>query len=392
MVKQAIILAAGKGERLYPLTSARPKVMLPVGNKPILQHVLEALRANNVEEVVIVVGYFREQIQDYFGSGERFGLRISYSIQEHQLGTGHALLCARGKVRDEFLVLPGDNMIDAETLRGLQEKRQETILVKEDSQGQKYGVVIVQSGLVRTILEKPEEQPSPWINTGTYLLNETIFDYLVDELELPMSINRMIQDGKEFAIHPTKGTWLDAVYPWDLLHLNGIVLQGIDGEETGIQEPGVFIKGPVQIGANSIVRSNSTIIGPVIIGEGCEIGPQVCIFPYTTLGNNVVVDSFTQIRNCIIGNSVQIGSHSILDDSIIAEGTMIGSRFSAPSAKQAFWPDGKEISLQVGAIVSDFSEVGSGVSLSPGITVGRGARIRDLNAVREHVPEDSLVI
>ena len=132
MVKQAVVLAAGKGERLYPLTSSRPKVMLPIGNKPILQYVVEALKANDIEEIIIVVGYFREQIQDYFGSGERFGLRIRYAHQEHQLGTGHALLCAEKLTQDKFLVLPGDNVIDAITLREIVNSTQDTILVKED--------------------------------------------------------------------------------------------------------------------------------------------------------------------------------------------------------------------------------------------------------------------
>ena len=392
MVKQAVVLAAGKGERLYPLTSSRPKAMLPIGNKPILQYVVEALKANDVEEVVIVVGYYREQIQDYFGSGEQFGLRIRYAHQEHQLGTGHALLCAQEVAQERFLVLPGDNIIDAAALRELVNATHDTILVKEDSQGRRYGVVVVQNGLVHSMVEKPQEQLSPWINTGTYLLHRTVFDHLADELDLPGALNQMIQEGGEVAVQATTGTWLDAAYPWDLLELNGLAVRGIQGEEGGIREPGVVIKGPVQVGENTILRSNSYIIGPVLIGDGCEIGPSACIFPYTSLGNNVVVDSFTQLRNCIIGNSVQIGSHSLLNDSIVAEGCTIGSRFTSPSSKQVIHADGEEVTIQIGAILADFVEIGAGVSLRPGITVGRGARIRDMNVVREDVPEESLVI
>ena len=118
-VDQAVILAAGKGERLYPLTTLQPKVMLPIGNKPILQYVVEALAANGVPEIIIVVGYHREQIQDYFGSGDQFDIRIRYAVQEHQLGTGHALMCAKELIKGRFLVLPGDNILNPLAIQDL---------------------------------------------------------------------------------------------------------------------------------------------------------------------------------------------------------------------------------------------------------------------------------
>ncbi len=90
-VKQAVILAAGEGQRLKPFTALKPKVMLPIANKPILQYVIESLAKNGVFQLVIVVGYRKEQVQDYFGSGEKFGVDITYVVQEQQLGTGHAL-------------------------------------------------------------------------------------------------------------------------------------------------------------------------------------------------------------------------------------------------------------------------------------------------------------
>ena len=134
------------------------------------------------------------------------------------------------------------------------------------------------------------------------------------------------------------------------------------------------------------------MVGPAIIGEGCEIGPCVSIFPNTSIGNNVVIDSFTQLRNCIVGDSVQIGSHSVLSDTIIAGGCTIGARFTAPSGKATMQVDGETVVVQIGSIVADNVEVGAGVSLRPGITIGQGASIRDMNQVREDVPEESLVV
>jgi glucose-1-phosphate thymidylyltransferase len=390
-VRQAVILAAGKGQRLYPLTTLRPKVMLPVGNKPILQYVVEALAQNGVQDIVIVVGYHREQIQDYFGSGERFGARIRYATQEHQLGTGHALLCARDLAEERFLVLPGDNIINSSTLRDLVLATQETVLVKE-APGRQYGVVLIENGRVRGLVEKPMEPVSPWVNTGSYLLRATIFDRLAEELDLPAALHRMVQEGHSVAPLPTQGVWWDAAYPWDLLQLNGLALGELEERVAGVREPGVVVKGRVQVGETSVLRANSYIVGPAVIGEGCEIGPSAAVFPYTSIGNNVVMDAFTQVRNCIIGSSVQVGSHSVLGDTIIADGCTIGPRFTAPSGKTVMAGDGEPVEIRMGAIVADNVEIGAGVALRPGLLIGHGAHIREMNHLREDIPEGSLVV
>ena len=390
-VDQAVILAAGKGERLYPLTTLQPKVMLPIGNKPILQYVVEALAANGVPEIIIVVGYHREQIQDYFGSGDQFDIRIRYAVQEHQLGTGHALMCAKELIKGRFLVLPGDNILNPLAIQDLIKSTEDAILVKE-APAQDYGVVIISRGQVRRLIEKPHEQTSPWVNTGTYLLHQSIFDHLDEELDLPAAIDHMIQQGHRVASRQTKGVWWDAAYPWDLLQLNGLALGTLEDREVRARETGVVIKGPVQVAESTVLRAHSYIVGPVVIGEGCEIGPSVSLFPYTSIGNNVVIDSFTQVRNCIVGNSVQIGSHSLLSDTIIADGCTLGPRFTASSAKKSMQTGRESTSVQIGAIVADNVEIGASVALRPGVLVGHGASIRDMNEVREDVPEESLVV
>ena len=130
-VDQAIILAAGKGERLGVLTSMRPKVMLPIGNKPIVEYVVEALAANGILDIILVVGYHRLLIQDYLGSGERFGVNLRYVVQERQLGTGHALSAAKNFADQRFLVLPGDNIVNANAVRVLACAQENAILVTD---------------------------------------------------------------------------------------------------------------------------------------------------------------------------------------------------------------------------------------------------------------------
>ncbi len=391
-VTQAIILAAGRGERLSVLTALRPKVMLPVGNKPIVEFVIEALAANGIRDIVLVVGYQREMVQDYLGSGERMGVTLQYVVQENQLGTGHALDAAQETAAQHFLVLPGDNIISAAAIGELARSTENAILVTDQARGDQHGVVEVQNDMATNLVESPEEQASPWINTGVYSLTREIFSYLSEELSLPDAINKMIKDGNQFSACKTTADWWDAVYPWDLLRLNGLALSSIKGECNGQCEPGVTLKGEVRIERGSVVRSNSYIIGPVIIGEGCEVGPGVVIFPYTSIGNNVVIEAYSQLRNCIVGDSVQIGSHSHLTDTIIGESTSMGPFLSAMSDNANINMNGIHVEARCGSLISANVRIGTRVTLRPGTMIGHGADISDMKLIQDAIPESTRVL
>src|ERR1035437_2709258 len=167
-MNKAVILAAGEGQRLRPFTVTKPKAMLSIAGKPILQYVIESLEQNGIREVVIVVGYHREQIFDYFGTGEQFGVEISYVVQERQLGTAHALAQAKNAVKGEFILLPGDNLIDGETIAKFVANQPDAVLVKAVDNPSRYGIVVADGGLVKSIIEKPVEAESNIINTGIY--------------------------------------------------------------------------------------------------------------------------------------------------------------------------------------------------------------------------------
>ena len=391
-VDQAIILAAGKGERLGVLTTMRPKVMLPIGNKPIVEYVVEALVANGILDIILVVGYQRLLIQDYLGSGERFGVNLQYVIQDRQLGTGHALSAAENFAKQRFLVLPGDNIIDANAVRDLASTRGNAILVTDQARGEQYGVVGVQHGKALALVEKPQGQSYTWGNTGAYLLTDQIFEYLKQELQLPTAINHMMDDGVQVTACETTTGWLDAVYPWDLLKVNGLALAQIKGNHRGECEPGVTLIGEVRIDPGSMIRANSYIVGPAIIGEGCEIGPGAVVFPYTSLGKNVVIESFTQLRNCIISESVHIGSHSHLTDTFVGEASSIGPYFTATSADTAVSIGNDSTVVHTGSVISENVEIGAHVSLSPGTIVGPNARIRDNKSIQQDIPESAYVV
>jgi glucose-1-phosphate thymidylyltransferase len=366
--------------------------MLPIGNKPILEYVIEALRANGILDIVLVVGYHKEMVQDYFGSGERLGIKLRYVIQDHQLGTGHALSAAEQLADEQFLVVPGDNIFHAEAIKALVGSSPNSVLVTNKARGEQYGVVDITNGIATNLVEKPIEQTSPWINTGAYFLSNGIFEYLAQELNLPDAINNFIKDGKKITAVETTKNWWDAIYPWDLLKMNGLALTRFEGDRQGQIEAGVTVKGSVTIGPGSVVRANSYIVGPVIIGEGCEVGPGAVIFPYTSIGSNVVIEAFTQLRNCIIGESVQIGSHSHLTDTIIGGGSAIGPYFVAASTDTMVIINGVPYSIHTGATISENVRIGSSVSLAAGVQVGHGASISDMKQIQSQIPDSAHIM
>lgn len=261
-MKQAVILAAGEGQRLRPFTVTKSKVMLSIAGKPILQYVVESLAQNGIRSIVLVVGYKKEQIFDYMGSGKQFGVDITYITQERQLGTAHALAQAKAVIESEFLVLPGDNLIEADTITQFVAVKPEAMLVKRVDNPARYGVVTIENGMVKDIIEKPEEAKSNVVNTGIYAFTTEVFSFIEAQLDIPDALNNMLAQGYPVSAQEADGTWLDVVYPWDILSLNGAVLRQIQASLGGTIETGVSLKGLVSVGKGTVIRANSYILPP----------------------------------------------------------------------------------------------------------------------------------
>ena len=391
-MEQAVILAAGEGQRLRPFTATRPKVMIPIANKPILRYVIEAVAKNGIRKVIVIVGYKKEQVINYFGAGEQFNLEIDYLEQKQQLGTAHALKQVKGRVSGKFLILSGDNIIEPDTISNLIQAETNTILVKEQEDVSKYGVIEVQDGLVANIEEKPKEALSHLANTGIYAFSDEIFDLIGQETDMTSVIRNMIDLGHKVKMCEATGTWLDVVYPWDMLKLNDIALTKISPATGGTIESGVTIKGPVSIGKGTIIRSNSYIVGPAIIGENCEIGPSVCILPSSSIGNHVCILPFTVINNSIIADRVEIGPGSTIQDSVIDRGCQIKGHFVTQSSETEIKVDGEYHRVHVGAMLGEHCTVGSNVVVVPGVTVGNRCQVKALRVLEETIPDESLVV
>ena len=390
-MKQAVILAAGEGQRLRPFTATKPKVMLAIADKPILQYVVESLAQNGIRNIVLVVGYRREQIFDYMGSGEKFGVEITYVTQERQLGTAHALAQAKAVVENEFLVLPGDNLIEADTITRFGALTPNAMLVKRVDNPVRYGVVTIEEGVVKNIAEKPREARTNIINTGIYAFTTEIFTFIEPELDIPDVLNKMIAQGLPITAKEIDGTWLDVVYPWDILGLNDTVLRQIPASLGGIIEDRVSLKGLVTVGKDTVIRSNSYIAGPVVIGAGCEIGPNVCILSATSIGGNVVISPFSEIKNSVIGDDVSIGPGCIIQDSVIDKGCIIRGHFTAFSHQTEIKIDDEYHQVNMGAMLGEDCQLSNDVIAEPGVIVGNYSQIQTLKLIRGRLPDRSLV-
>jgi len=396
---KAVILAAGEGTRLRPFTMSRPKGMIPVGNRPILEYVVEALVKNGIKDIIMVVGYRKDTIMLHFQDGKRFGASIEYVVQEKPLGTAHALALAADRLGDDdFLTVAGDNLINARLVTDLLERHDGmSITVTESENPSKYGVVKVEGDRIVEMVEKPDWKMGNIINTGIYYFPHGMLEHFrgrsfTAERGITQVLAPMVKEVRMTAVK-TKGKWIDAVYPWDLLNVNA---QALDSQGQGVRgtvEPGTVLKGPVFVGAGTRIRSGCHIEGPVNIGEGCDIGPNVVILPSTSIGNGVQIDSFTHISHCLIMSNAVIGSHSHLSRSVIGDGVRARAGTFAASDSCYVRVERELFKLSdVGALIGQDTRVGARVVITPGTVIGAGCRIEDGAQVSGYLDNKSIVV
>jgi glucose-1-phosphate thymidylyltransferase len=396
---KAVILAAGEGTRLRPFTVSRPKVMIPIANRPIMEYAVEALSQNGISDIVFVVGYKKESIMSHFEDGKKFKVNIKYVTQQKPLGTAHALLQAKKEIESEFLVLPGDNLIDPKEVSNLLESEgANSLLIAESEIPSKYGVVFLERGTVTKIVEKPQEKISNLISTGIYRFTPEVFD-VIDTVgkegkhDLTAVVEHMIEKGDKISGIRGIGKWVDAVYPWDIIHVNSSAITDAAQGTAGTIEDGVTMKGQVFVGEESVVRSGTYITGPVVIGKGCDIGPNVCIFPSTSIGDNVSVQPFSLIRHSVLMNDVQIGSSSSISNSVVGEGVRIGSHFVANNSEaQIEIESGFHKVKDIGAIIGEDSDIGDQVVARSGVIIGARCKVSSSKKVEGRIPNRAVVV
>jgi bifunctional UDP-N-acetylglucosamine pyrophosphorylase/glucosamine-1-phosphate N-acetyltransferase len=383
---KAVILAAGEGKRMHPLTFTRPKVMLPIANKPILEwNLINAIDAG-IKEFIFVVCYKSEMVRDYFGDGKKWNVKIEYVNQGSPKGTAHAIGIVENFV-DNFIVLCGDTIFGKEDINNIVKKQNSIGLLKLENV-EEYGIVEIQGNKVIKIYEKMQDPISNVINAGIYHFNKKIFDFIKKtkksprgEYEVTDSINMILKNYTFEGIFLKK--WRDVVYPWHMLDANEEMLKASAKKILGIIEKNISIMGKVIVGKNSTILSGAYIEGPVVIGENCKIGPNCYIRPHTSIGDNCHIGNACEIKNSIIMNNSNVPHQSYVGDSIIGQNCNLGSgtkvanlRLDKKNIKAVL--NGNEIDTKrrkLGTIIGDNVQTGINSMLNIGSTIGNNVFI-----------------
>ncbi|MDD5112127.1 MAG: sugar phosphate nucleotidyltransferase [Candidatus Altiarchaeota archaeon] len=403
---EAVLLAAGEGTRLRPLTITRPKPMLPLAGKPILEWNLDALSDAGFRKAVIIVGYRKEEIVDYFGKAHK-NLEIVYVTQDQQLGTGNAVLTAKDHIKgDAFLAMNGDIITSAKTIRSFtadwkNRRHAASIALVEVDNPSNYGVIRLKGSIVEEIEEKPEKPKSNLANAGIYLLKRGIFETLSqlkkssrNEYEITDALKALIPK-RDVSGFTCKGIWMDIGLPWHLLDANEIMMKTLKQKPSrkAIIEKNATIKGSVHVGEKTILKSGTYIEGPCYIGKGCIIGPNCYIRPYTMLGDNCHVGNAVEIKNSIIMQNTKIGHLSYVGDSIIGQNCNFGAGTTVANLR--FDDGGIMIDVKgtltnsgrrkFGCLMGDNVKTGINVSIMPGRSIYPNAIIEPMTTVRNTI-------
>lgn len=385
----AIVLAAGEGNRLRPLTANRPKPMLPAATTPIIEHVFDELLEAGVTELTVVVGYGRERVQSHFGPTYR-NVPINYVVQEKQLGSGHALLQAEEAVSETTLVVNGDQLVDRRIIADVIEAHKDhapdaTLGLIRQADVSHYGGVILRDGEITEIVENPRDERNYRLNAGVYALESAAFE-AVREIE-PDDGERSLVDGIAELIDSeavvrgvvSEGLWVDATYPWDLLRVADSLFEAGTVPERKV--------------ANSAqIHGTATLLEPIVVAEDAVVGPGAVVGPNACLGENVTIGASAVCEHSVVDADTRIGVNATLVDCVTGRGVRVGAGSTVGGGPgDVHVGDRIHQNEPLGALLADHSADEGGVTYAPGTIVGSDAKIHAGSTVRGTIEDDTEV-
>jgi len=354
---KGVILHGGHGTRLRPLTHTGPKQLLPIANKPMSQYCMESLREAGIKDICIIVGGLgSNKVEEYYGSGERFGVKLTYIQQDSPRGIAHAIyLCKEFVDGQKFVVFLGDNILKRSisdyAINFQQSDAKASILLCEVSNPTQFGIADVKDGVIKKIMEKPENPPTNLAVTGIYFLTPTIFDVIErlkpswrNELEITDALQMLVEENHKITYYMVTDYWKDTGTPEDIIHANRVILEDMKPYFYGKKEEGVSINGNVMIGENTLLKRGSKIFGPVIIGKNCIIDSGTYIGPNTSIGDESKIAK-CNIEDSIVMSGCQIDCDIKIKNSIIAFNSQIIAKKDNSKNKIFLLGEGTKISL-----------------------------------------------
>lgn len=344
---KAVIMAGGEGTRLRPLTCNRPKPMVPIVNKPVMEHIIELLRKHNLTEIAATLQYMPELIKEYFHDGKEYGVNIRYYVEQIPLGTAGSVKNAEEFLDDTFIVISGDALTDINLDEAIAFHKQKgsmaTLVLKRVDIPLEYGVVVTDGeGRITRFLEKPSwgEVFSDTVNTGIYILSPEVLRYFNKNEMFDFSKDLfpiLLKEKKPMYGFVTEDYWCDI---GDLRAYNQAHFDILDSK-VRVNMPGKMVKDNVWIDEGSEIEDSVTVLSPSIIGKNCRIKKGATIDSYSVIGENNIINERSSIKrsilwkNCIIDKNVQLrgsvicnkvhlrSNVSVFEQSVIGDDTII---------------------------------------------------------------------
>ena len=313
---KAVILAGGEGTRLRPLTSNQPKPMMPIANRPMMEHIVRLLAQHGFDEIVVTVAFLANQIRTYFGDGAELGVEMRYATEDTPLGTAGSVRNAAEELDDTFLVISGDVLTDVD-LTGLVAAHREsgalgTIALKRVSDPVEFGIVITrEDGRVERFLEKPTwgQVFSDTINTGIYVLEPRVFDFIPSGEVVDFSgdvFPAALAKGEDLYGHVVDAYWEDVGTHDAYLRAHQDILDGL----VEVEIEGFRMRENIWLGEGAEVDPDAQIDGPVIIGPNCRIESGAHVGDHTVLGGDVVVKHDAHVVHSVVHEHTYLGASS----------------------------------------------------------------------------------
>jgi len=337
---KGLILSGGFGRRLRPLTYSGAKQLIPVANEPIIFYGINALVTTGIQELGIVVGETAEEVKQVVGTGERWGIKITYIQQEAPLGLAHAIQISKSFLKDEpFVMYLGDNILK-EGINDFVKQFKKTqphalILLTEVPNPQDFGVAVINNeGTVQKLIEKPEKPPSNLALVGVYLFNKEIFTAIEhikpswrNELEITDAIQWLLDSKFKVESHMVKGWWKDTGKPDDIIEANLLVLEGIKSQNKATCTDS-SVNGRIRAGTGTVIKK-SIVRGPAVIGKNTKIIHSY-IGPFSSIGNNVNIENSEIECSVIMEGSTIKNVEKRIDRSIVGKNVIINVTAQSP--------------------------------------------------------------
>jgi len=382
---QAVIMAGGEGSRLRPLTSNLPKPMLPVANRPLMEHIIELLKKHRITDVVVTVQFLSSVIRNYFRDGSDLGVSLSYATEEVPLGTAGSVLAAQDLLSGTFLVISGDALTDIDVNEALEFHRKRdavaTIVLKRMQDPLEFGIVMTdEDGRIQRFLEKPTwgQVFSDTINTGIYVLEPEIFDLIPADQPFDFSSElfpMMLDKGLPIYGYVTDAFWNDVGTTDAFIQAQHDALSG----KVGIDIHGFELRPSVWVGEDVDVHPSAQLEGPVLVGDNSVIGAGARVGPYTVIGSNALIGDDATVTNGLVMDRGHVGAFARVTGGVVARGASLE----------------RGATLDDGAVLGDEVRVGAGaliksqVKVYPAKTVEAGAIVNQ-SVVRERRATRSL--